>query len=165
MKFTPIGVPVDELDLGDLFCLLCGDQIANEAYYADEFEGHFCGSCVEGYVNDIEQEAETHARAACRITAELPGFDAENEFRCSQEDYDLGMRWSNTPNSYLSACRHECTNYDDLIGACHKSSQSIADQVFYAAIRERTDKMVIAEITRTHPEVAHEFYEFDHPPY
>lgn len=157
-------IPVDELDLDDASCYLCGAQFVDEACYLDEFEAFFCEPCVDKYVREQEDEAKEYAREACKITEALPKFDAENQFCCSSEEYEMGMKLSNTPNAHFSTCRHEYTNYDDLIRPFHRSSRSIADQVFYAAIRERTDTMLIAEIERFQPDDAHEFYQFESLP-
>lgn len=157
-------IPVDELDLDDASCSLCGAQFVDEACYLDEFEALFCEPCAASYVNELEQEAKAYASEACKITETLPKFDAEHQFRCSPAEYEMGMKSSNTPNAHLATCRHECTNYDDLIRQYSRSSRSIRDQAYYAAIRDRTDEMLIAEIERIQPDDAHEFYQFESLP-
>lgn len=132
---------------------MCDVQIVGQAFYAGEFEHHLCETCVETYVREEEAAAKEFANEHCKITSRFPEYDDENEFRCTPEEYEMGERASNTPNAYFTKCRHECTNYDELIQPFPKESDEIADHVFYSAISRRIARIVIDEIEARHPNV------------
>ena len=154
MGYQPWGVAVEELDGEEIICLICEIQITAEAFWVDEFDGSLCEDCVNEYVQDLETDAKAFAKENCRITRELPQYDDENEYRCTPEEYKMGNRESNTPNAYFARCRHECTNYDELIDGLKKESAATDDHVKYEAIRARIDRILIDEIEANHPNAA-----------
>lgn len=151
MHYLLSAVHVNELDDQDISCLFCDDAITEEAYYVEEFSGNLCEHCVQEYVKECEMEAKVFAAEHCRITKALPAYDDENEFRCTPEEYETGFGVSNTPDAYFVSCRHENTNYDELIWGLSRTA--MWDQVLYHAIRDRIDRMLIDEIEEKHPNV------------
>lgn len=85
-------------------------------------------------------QAAIFAEAQCRITRPLPEYDPDEEFRCTPEEYENGDKASKTPNAHPCHCRHNGTNYDDLIRELDRSSAT--DQVVYRAIRDRIEKLL-----------------------
>ena len=61
MSYEPNGVDVEDLELGEISCLICEVQIVGEAFYVDKFDGHMCRECVDSYVNDLEAVAKQFA--------------------------------------------------------------------------------------------------------
>ncbi len=101
-----------ELGEDSLNCAQC-NTILEDAYLVDD--RNYCESCAGVLVHAVVTEAEAHAREACKVTAPLPEYDPELEYKCPHEEYENGAGNSYTENSCRACCRHECTNYDELI--------------------------------------------------
>ena len=80
------------------------------------------------------------AEECCRITRPLPEYQPELEYRCSPEEYRMGERESYSPNAYLCHCRHNCTNYDELVADLGKDSAT--DHVRYLTIRDKIHELL-----------------------
>jgi hypothetical protein len=110
-------IPVWEAcDRDSVDCARCGCRLDDEVYFTGD--AYYCESCVLNLVADWTAEAEGYAAEHCRITAPLPPCD---------ETCD--------PDSYLNYCRHNYTNYEELIQGLDR--YDLADQVAYDAIRAR----------------------------
>ncbi len=131
------SVPVVELD-EEPACEKCRTRISGEAYPDDD--GWYCESCMRERVFTFEAEARTYAEEHCRITKPLPWYNPLDEYRCTPEEYEMGDRESCTPNAHACHCRHNCTNYDELIKPLDRGS--VRDQVFYSAIRDRIEELL-----------------------
>ncbi len=108
-------------------CSTCDRMVReNEDVYTDG-ESYYCRRCFVNLLADAETQAAIFAEAQCRITRPLPEYDPDEEFRCTPEEYENGDKASKTPNAHLCHCRHNGTNYDDLIRELDRSSAT--DQV------------------------------------
>ena len=145
MRICPI--PVDEMDLdGDeLRCDTCAVDLV-ETY--DDDGRHYCEQCCSKLESRLEEEAADYALQHCRITRPFERYDATREQRCSRVDYEMGAKESYSPNAYMTRCRHECTNYDSLIRPLSRDSGRVLDDIFYQAIRERIETLIVEEIRR-----------------
>ncbi len=78
----------------------------------------------------------------CRITRPLPEYDddPEREHRPTPEEYAAGDREAHTPNAHTTRCRHEFTNYDELIQDLEPTN--VWDRIRHAAIRERIHELI-----------------------
>jgi hypothetical protein len=86
------------------------------------------------------QEAERYALENCRITKTLPEYDPQYRDARTPEEYRSGDQESYTVNAHRCHCRHNCTNYDELIKTFDRDS--LRDNVFYEAIRERIEELL-----------------------
>jgi hypothetical protein len=108
------------------------------AYAADA--GYYCEACIPAVAAEAEVEARAFAREYCRVTRPLPPYDPAREYRCTPEEYASGNRESYTRSAHACYCRHECTNYDELVRGLDRPS--VTDQILYAAIRERIKELL-----------------------
>lgn len=127
-------IPVEEIDSENVTCAKCNKPILDEAYIAG-FKIYICEECKERIAKRIEPKAASYARKHCKIIRELPKYHPENEYRCTSDEYEMGLRDSYSPNSYMCDCRHNCTNYEELIRPL--DSDNLWDGIFYLAICER----------------------------
>lgn len=134
-------IPVDEQFREGVFCAECGEHLLGEACY-DGISRHFCEPCMERLVELAENEAETYAEENCRITKPLPKYDPRFEYKCSPEAYEAGAKQSYTENSHMCHCRHNCTNYHELLKPLDKNIGNVWHRVRYWAIRERIDELL-----------------------
>lgn len=134
--FWPI--PVGEID-GDVTCGGCDDPVTGEAYYDGEGT-YYCESCATDLAEGWTAEATEYAVQNCRITAPVPAYDPQREFRCTPEEYEAGAKESYTPNAHLAHCRHRCTNYEELLRGLDRDRAH--DRVRVAAIRERVTELL-----------------------
>lgn len=104
----------------------------------------YCEPCITDLKDRAEAKAKVYAAQNCKITKPLPEYDSQFEFRASPEDYDHGARESYTPNAYMCHCRHNCTNYEDLIASLDRNS--LFDHAKYRAIRDRITDLLESEI-------------------
>ena len=160
MFYIPGLMPVFELDSEDRSCCICESDLVGECYNVDDFEGFACEECMECYVEQITQEARQYAETNCKITNQLPFFDADNQFRCTPDGYAGGNRYSNTPNAFLAFCRHSFTNYEELIRDYSKSNYDVYDQIYYQEIKDWVQKIILDRIDESQPDVSHEFDQF-----
>ena len=116
-----IGVPVTELDDEILFCEKCGKQLDSVCFDDDRT---YCEPCINEHLADLTATAVRYAEAQCKITGHLPKYD----HTC-------------TPEQYRAWCRHNCTNYEDLIKPL-KRYTTRTDEVLHSAIRDRSDILV-----------------------
>ena len=141
--FIPPSMPSFELD-EPVCCTDCGQPIADDDFvYWDEPGEYYCEHCIDKLVKRVVKEARAFAKANCKITHPLPEYDEEAEFKCSREDYEAGERESYSPNAYMAHCRHNCTNYDDLIKSFDRDTYS--DQLYYEAIKDRIAVLIEQE--------------------
>jgi len=112
--FEPPPTPVHEMFEDGVDCEGCGEHLTDMAYY-DGVGAHYCEDCIVGKIDEAKSEASEFAIENCRITKPLPYSD-------------------------LGRCRHNCTNYEELIEKLNKDG--VIDQVFYSAIRERIDELL-----------------------
>jgi hypothetical protein len=139
--------PVEELDEG-ITCDSCDMGIAGWAYF--DGDGFYCTSCAEALTREWFGDAQAFAKERCKIIHKLPAYDPACEYRCTPEEYEEGSRESYTPNAYLCRCRHECTNYDELIADL--SRDHAEDRVYYEVIRHRIDELLIEHEDFMHEE-------------
>lgn len=137
--YSVCPTPVDEIDGDDVSCAECGANLADEAYF-DGDGAYYCEPCMDKFVKEVTWEAKEFAEENCRITEPLPRYDPENEYRCTPEEYQMGARESYTPNSHMSHCRHNCTNYDELIAALDRDS--VRDRIYYTAINVKITELL-----------------------
>lgn len=136
-------IPIDDVFEDGVKCHRCSAHLMDEACY-DGVENYYCETCMKALIQEIEPEAEQYAQEHCKILVKLPRYDHDLTYRCTSKEYEEGDRESYTPNSYLCHCRHECTNYDELIQPL--SRDSVEDKICYSAIHERITDMLEAEI-------------------
>lgn len=115
-------------------CAECGEHVAHEAYL-DGVGAYFCESCMNQFIREVEGEAVAYAEGHCKITLPLPRYDPTREYRCTPDEYAVGLRESYTTNAHMCSCRHNCTNYDELIKSLDRDS--VRDKIYYMAIRAR----------------------------
>jgi len=138
VDFTLSPTPVSEIEADDVKCASCKKHLLVEAYYCkDEY---YCEACLTSLVECENEEATIYAEEHCKITEPLTSFDSDYEFRCTPEEYALGMRESYTANSHLACLRHNCTNYDELIEPLDRENP--IQNASYLAIRLRTDELI-----------------------
>ncbi|MDB5306552.1 MAG: hypothetical protein JWO38_754 [Gemmataceae bacterium] len=141
MSFLLNPIPVvDVFDEGYVDCDACGERLTDECV-PDGCGGFFCVPCLKELLKEWEVEARQYAAENCRITRALPEYDPDLEFRPSPEDYAAGDREAYTPNAHMAKCRHEFTNYDELIRNLDRDSME--DQVAYEAIVTRINALLI----------------------
>lgn len=140
------GTPFDaivEMYGDDLpVCECCGEDITDDCHFTDP--GYQCQDCHSVFVGMEESKAAIYAADELKITVPFPRFDSMEAWSISPDEYESGDRVSNTENAYRTRCRHENTNYDQLIG--NLSTDCEVDQIKYAAIREAADQLVNEEI-------------------
>lgn len=124
-------------------CVVCDEVIDDDCFFVNDSR-FICGDCFDTWEEQLEASAKAFANAKCRITGELPKFDKATEWTITPEEYAAGERCSNTENAYRTHCRHERTNYDSLIASLDRDDPH--DQIFYEAIRARTDEMIEEEV-------------------
>jgi hypothetical protein len=146
MMYLPL-IPVAEVtqeDGEELRCTECDKLFGEDEEVAYFEDGYCCQTCAEERTEIAETEAKQFAEENCKITKTLPKYDPTQEFRCSPDDYESGSRESYTRNSHLCYCRHNCTNYDDLIKGLDKCD--LEDQIAYEAIRCRIEELLRDQI-------------------
>jgi hypothetical protein len=135
--FSPI--PVCELDEGEVRCTEC-KILLEEAYW--DGDAWYCEGCINALAQVIVKEAESYALESCKITRPLAKYDARYEYRPTPEEYNSGAKEAYTENAHRAHCRHNCTNYDELIKTLSKYSEVLRDKVYYEAIRKRIDELL-----------------------
>jgi hypothetical protein len=138
-------IPVAEAFEGeDVHCDECGVKLEWACYAR---AAYYCERCMAELAKQAETEAREYALEQCRITRPLPQYDPSREYRCTPEEYDAGDRESYTPNAHACYCRHECTNYDELIEGLDQQCE--LDQIYYLAIRDRIEELIEEALRRT----------------
>jgi hypothetical protein len=122
-----------------LFCYECKKPLIEEAY-SDADEEFYCEECAAAIVKRTVALAVRYARMFCRLTNELPEYDAAFEPGPSWADYIRGDEPTVSENAYAAFCRHECTNYDRLIKKY--DPDSILGRILYWAVRDRIMAML-----------------------
>lgn len=151
------AIPVSEIDFGEpsdedededehsISCTRCGTVLTDEAYHTGDFVEFYCAACIQEYCRPIEEEARTYATRECRITKPFPRYDHDTpEYRPTPDEYAAGDRVAHTPNAFVTRLRHEYTNYETIIDGADRTD--LRDQIFYAAVRQRIDELVSAEL-------------------
>jgi len=124
-------------------CKYCESEFEDFGIY-DGVDSHFCESCAIMLCQEYFDDAIVSAEEECRITKDLPKFDPTYQWACTREEYEFGFRESNTENAYRTICRHQYTNYDELISGLDRDS--MYDQAKYHAIRSTVEKLIESEI-------------------
>ena len=106
----------DETRKDGVHCDDCGERLTDEAYW-DSDSDCYCELCANQLVEKTKIEAESYAREHCKITCQPPTYDLVYE----------------TPNALAALCRHEYTNYDELIKDLDRDG--ITGRIYYKAIR------------------------------
>ena len=130
-------------------CESCQNSIVEAECYMECQGSKICVKC---YSDEEQRVGEAYPRipdavAMCRITGEFPVYDQSLEFKPTRDEYEMGNRTSYSPRAYDCHCRHNCTNYDELIRTLGK--HDAADQVVYRAVRDRIDDLVNEGIKRS----------------
>lgn len=125
-------------------CCCCEIKIDKDCHFIDPF--YACERCFRELDRDAESQWREYARKNCKITEDLPEWDATTQWSITPEDYESGARESNTENAYRTTCRHEFTNYDELISSLDRFNP--LDSIQYSAIRGRIDELIFVEIQR-----------------
>jgi len=131
---------------GPLPCAGCGCDLRQKDPHSDIAMCEnlvCCYSCMGAMMESWVEGAKEYAQANCKLTGTLPDYDESQEFRCSPEDYEMGDKVSYSPNSYFAFCRHNRTNYDQLIKPLSKDD--LKDRVYYRAIYTRICELLSAE--------------------
>lgn len=148
VRYLPL-VPVFEMieEGEELRCAECNRLFGEDeeaVYWGDV---HRCEACSEKLAEIVEADAAEFAEENCKITKALPKYNPLHEFRCTREDYESGYsKESYTRNSHLCYCRHNCTNYDELIKGLNRFDHSLENQILYQAIRCRIDELLEEQI-------------------
>lgn len=121
-------------------CADCDTHLPEEAYY-DGIDEFFCKKCMDLRIEECHQEAVEFALENCRITSPLPEYESELELRCSPDAYAMGDWACYTPDYHMARCRHNCTNYDELIKDLDR--EAVPDRIYYNAIRERITDLLL----------------------
>jgi hypothetical protein len=150
MNYFPSPTPAEEIAKQPALCVDCDRQLVGDAYFDDEVQDYLCEECMQDQIEMYEEEANEFAATNCKIVYPLPEYDAENECRCTPEEYARGEKLSNTPNSYRAACRHEYTNYEELLEDVERDS--IRGKVFYEVIRTKIDDLLEDAILQQQPD-------------
>jgi hypothetical protein len=135
------SVPV--CDLGSdstVTCRECRKPLSNEDECYSYSDGVFCLPCGDLLAANYWLEAREFAMARSAIKPDLPKYEGDSSFKCTPEQYAAGEKMSDTPNAHFCSCRHEYTNYEQLIADL--DCETLRDKLFYAAIRSRIDKLV-----------------------
>ncbi|HQX50739.1 MAG TPA: hypothetical protein PLY87_02345 [Planctomycetaceae bacterium] len=137
--------PVDAIleFIGDAICMECKDEMIEWGVF-DGVERYLCESCAETICCELIPTAKDAAMNSLEFTCELPTFDPAKAWACTSKEYEMGSRESYTENAFRTHCRHQCTNYDELIADLDRDN--MYDQVSYQAIRCHVDRMIDAEI-------------------
>lgn len=127
-------------------CCVCGESIAEVDYSGDWANEPVCDGCHSRLTAEWKPAMADFAERHCEITRPLPEYDPEYEWRCTPKEYSEGFRDSYTENSHRAYCRHQCTNYDQLLrdNDLHKWDTCIEKKSLYLAIRNRIDELVEA---------------------
>jgi hypothetical protein len=125
-------------------CAECNRTFAENEGVVYFEDGCCCETCAEQRVKIAEQEAKEFAEENCKITKVLPKFNPAREFSCTPEEYEAGNRESYTRSSHLCHCRHNCTNYDDLINGL--DPHDLVHAIFYEAVRSRIEGLLTDQI-------------------
>jgi hypothetical protein len=147
-RFDVAPSPVSEVCEERVLCCDCKSQLVEDAYFDGE-DKYYCESCIQKLIDKTIHLAEGFAQQNCKILKPLPPYDPDQEYQCTPEDYELGYRYSYTPNSHMCKCRHEFTNYDDLIKPLSKDL--VVHQIYYHAIREKIMELLEAVIDYEEP--------------
>jgi hypothetical protein len=135
---TPVADIVEQQD--EVRCLECNRLLGEHEgaiFWGDVYR---CEDCSYKVAEVLEVTAAAFAVEHCRITGKLPRFNPACEVRCTMEEYAEGFRDSYTRNSHLCECRHNYTNYEELIENLDRDN--VRDQIFYGAIRMRIDALL-----------------------
>lgn len=147
MMFLPM-TPVNEItkEGEQLRCAECDRVFAEDELAVYWGDCQRCEACSEELVKTVEAEAAEFACQHCKITQALPKYNPSQEFRCTPDEYEVGSKESYTRNSHLCYCRHNCTNYEELIKDLHKLDDSLENKILYEAIRARIDELLEKQI-------------------
>lgn len=147
MIWLPLAPVAEITEEGEeIHCAECNSVFSPDedaVFWGSEYR---CVGCSEELVKIVEAEAAEFARENCKITKPLPKYNPAYEFRCTPEEYESGLKESYSRNSHVCHCRHNCTNYDELIKDHSKNSELIEDGIFYLAIRSRIDELLSEQI-------------------
>ncbi len=143
-KYDIMGAAISAANIPDpaVKCTGCDNalDVDGEAYFGED-EDYYCESCANDNEEQVNQSAEEYAAATCEITQPLP---REEPFNC-HTNTERGP----DENSYMNYCRHQCTNYDELIRGLDR--HSLDGRATYEAIRERVTNLIedkLAEMKR-----------------
>jgi hypothetical protein len=118
----------------------------DECYYIEIGDETFyvCLDCYPAFEEGHQIAAREYAKEELRIIKPLPAFVRSEAWTITPDEYERGYRIANTENAYRTRCRHEYTNYDDLISGLDQ--YNLCDQIWYDVIRELVDEMIDEEI-------------------
>jgi hypothetical protein len=137
-------VELKENGMSIVNCCVCRVEFTEDVF-CDGIDGYYCEDCMDKLIESLETEAMDYAEKHCKITETIPKYYPEHENRCTPEEYEMGYRDSYTPNAHLCCCRHNCTNYDELIR--NLSRDEIPDKVYYTVIRNKIDELIEESIS------------------
>jgi hypothetical protein len=125
-------------------CCQCEILLEDEACHNQATDEYYCAECADLYVKESAEIAREHAIDSCKITRALPAFDTDDQFKPTPDEYAAGDKMSNTPNAYLTICRHHYTNYDQLLSELDRDNT--ADMICACEIRNQIMKLIITEV-------------------
>lgn len=128
-------------------CGRCGVQLEGDHSYVHEFASTLCQQCFDAYLSEVEADAMVYAEREVMITKKLPDADSET-WVCCTPDNRLEIEPAKVADFYLEHCRHECTNYDQLLSQFNTRPVAIYARIYRQAILDRVDELIIQEILR-----------------
>lgn len=154
--YRPLGAmaatsPEAVEEIGVVACSECGEPFDSDSGYVyyDGDHSYYCEICACSVAARYAEEAEAYAEEHCKITGPLPEYDPDEEYKCSPEEYEQGLKDSYSPNAYLALCRHRYSNYEALIKPLDKASRTAKGRLAYQAIRKRIMDLLLEAIGQT----------------
>jgi hypothetical protein len=138
----PIDAVLEGLSEGEPLppCSMCRGALGNEVYFQDGWDGWICDRCMVPLSAWWRHEAKHFAGEHVRLIGVPLEHDRLHHHAPTSEEYGAGHREAYTENSVAAWNRHNATNYDELI--CNIDHDSPRGNIYYAAIRERVDKLI-----------------------
>jgi hypothetical protein len=137
-----IPIPVEDLDEELIECSECKAPIKTEVFF--EGDDFICQPCFESSIEAAEAEAAARVERCAIKSRPLPPYDPALEFAPTPEEYAMGDRVAYSPGSYLTHCRHNLTNYDELIDDLDK--ERFLDSIVYVAVHNRILALVVEAV-------------------
>ena len=113
----------------EVSCKQCGKVFVDWDEHFSDWDGmDYCKSCIEPFQDAYYAEAVAFAEKHVKVIRDFPIYDP------------------NTPQSdparrYIARCRHDCTNYDDLLLLLHGLNSG--RDILYFAIKELANELAI----------------------
>ena len=122
----------------------CNETISEDEPHYDDWSGDcLCEKCVKPFQEEFQRQAKQFAEKNCTV-GEL-------------KDYDRAK----APRHYLASCRHNCSNYEELLYI--SESAYYGRDILYEEIKARINQLVKDQIkNRFDLETANWILEYGH---